>query len=80
MVCTGNARHFKFLKEQQIVVPGQHTAQSFSVVVSPIKHQIRCLRDRNRNLRQTRDLFLPKLISGEIDVSKLDVETEGSRP
>ena len=25
--------------------------------------------------RQTRDLLLPKLISGEIDVSELDIET-----
>ena len=30
---------------------------------------------RNRNLRQTRDLLLPKLISGELDVSELDIET-----
>ena len=26
---------------------------------------------RNRNLRTTRDLLLPKLISGELDVSNL---------
>ena len=26
---------------------------------------------RNRNLRRTRDLLLPKLISGEIDVARL---------
>ena len=28
------------------------------------------------NLRSTRDLLLPKLVSGEIDVSELDIETE----
>jgi len=27
------------------------------------------------NLRQTRDLLLPKLISGEIDVENLDINT-----
>jgi len=27
---------------------------------------------RNRNLRATRDLLLPKLISGELDVSTLE--------
>jgi hypothetical protein len=27
------------------------------------------------NLRQTRDLLLPKLISGEIDVENLDIQT-----
>ena len=30
---------------------------------------------QNTNLRQTRDLLLPKLISGEIDVSELDIDT-----
>ena len=31
------------------------------------------LRIKNQNLRKTRDLLLPKLISGEIDVSDLDI-------
>ncbi|MEI6429227.1 MAG: restriction endonuclease subunit S [Pseudanabaena sp. ELA607] len=30
---------------------------------------------KNINLRKTRDLLLPKLITGEIDVEKLDIET-----
>jgi type I restriction enzyme S subunit len=30
---------------------------------------------KNQNLRQTRDLLLPKLISGKIDVSDLDIDT-----
>ena len=33
------------------------------------------LRRKNANLRRTRDLLLPKLISGALDVSKLDIET-----
>ena len=28
------------------------------------------------NLRKTRDLLLPKLISGELDVSELDIKTD----
>ncbi len=32
-------------------------------------------RTQNANLRATRDLLLPRLISGEIDVSDLDIET-----
>ena len=31
------------------------------------------LMGRNRNLRRTRDLLLSKLISGEVDVSELDI-------
>ena len=29
---------------------------------------------------ETRDLLLPKLISGEVDVSELDIETERLKP
>ena len=31
------------------------------------------LREKNTNLRQTRNFLLPKLISGELDVSELDI-------
>ena len=31
------------------------------------------LAKRNEALRRTRDLLLPKLISGEVDVSELDI-------
>ena len=33
------------------------------------------LQDEERNLRTTRDLLLPKLISGQLDVEDLDIET-----
>lgn len=33
------------------------------------------LTKRNRLLRQTRDLLLPKLISGQLDVEELDIDT-----
>ena len=71
------ARHFKFLKEQGILVPDEQVAQSFAQVADPIRDQIRCLLRRNATLRQTRDLLLPKLISGELDVSGLDIKTGG---
>jgi type I restriction enzyme, S subunit len=42
------------------------------------------LLEKNITLRQTRDLLLPKLISGEVDVEGLDIHVEGetyeSRP
>ena len=31
---------------------------------------------KNANLRQTRDLLLPKLMSGEIGVSELDIDID----
>ena len=62
--------------------------RKFLIVVPPIDFQkkffslaepmiINCYRliDKNTNLRQTRDLLLPRLISGEIDVENLDINT-----
>ncbi len=33
---------------------------------------------RNANLRRTRDLLLPKLVSGEVDVEQVDVGDSGA--
>jgi type I restriction enzyme, S subunit len=46
---------------------------SFTEEVSPIISMIRNLVLKNDILHRTRDLLLPKLISGEVDVSELDV-------
>ena len=50
----------------------------FEKIVSPFENQIENLTKKNTLLRQTRDLLLPKLISGEIDVSELAIQTNGS--
>jgi type I restriction enzyme S subunit len=52
--------------------PDQDTGSMFSRLVSPIFRNIYVLAARTNNLRRTRDLLLPKLISGEIDVSNLE--------
>jgi type I restriction enzyme S subunit len=41
----------------------------FDNVAVPMFRLARALANQNRNLRAQRDLLLPKLISGEIDVS-----------
>ena len=41
------------------------------MTVSPMIELLETLTEMNRNLRATRDLLLPKLISGELDVSTL---------
>lgn len=69
----GYARHFKFLKAEILVVPDQQTASLYHDYVGNMRDQIRCLNAKNRNLRQARDLLLPKLISGEIEVSGIGV-------
>jgi type I restriction enzyme S subunit len=49
---------------------------AFGEVVSPMLRLREKLRVQNENLRSTRDLLLPRLVSGEIDVSSLDIDTE----
>jgi len=55
-------------------VPDRKTIAQFTKLVSPILVLSQQLRSQTQNLRQTRDLLLPKLISGEIDVSTINTE------
>ena len=67
------ARHFKFLKEETLVLPVRLIADHFDQFVLPLRYQVRSLKQKNAILRRTRDLLLPRLISGEVDVSELDL-------
>ncbi len=48
--------------------PDRATIEMFSDVVRPLFHSIQTMSEKNDNLRRTRDLLLPKLLSGEVDV------------
>ena len=62
-------------KTIELAVPPGNIADKFEKIVGPLADDVLNLQKRNRILRQTRDLLLPKLISGELDVSKLDIDT-----
>jgi type I restriction enzyme S subunit len=53
--------------------PDPKTVSMFAEQIAPIFRCVHTLSRKNDNLRQTRDLLLPKLISGELDVSELDI-------
>lgn len=55
--------------EYMLAQPDKDTLDKFSEFVLPAFKIICCLSKKSANLRRTRDLLLPKLISGEIDVS-----------
>jgi len=57
-----------------LVVPGPGLLNQFHSMVEPMSVLAQCLRVRNRVLTQARDLLLPRLISGELDVSELDID------
>ena len=54
-----------------ILVPTENLLKIFQNFVNEIFKATKNLRLKNDNLRQTRDLLLPRLISGEIDVENL---------
>lgn len=53
------------------VRPDSSVLEQFVDAVKPMFSMHRVLREKNTNLRTQRDLLLPKLISGELDVSSL---------
>jgi type I restriction enzyme S subunit len=56
-------------KQLKVVKPPSALIEAFARTASPIFDQILNLTQRNTDLRRARDLLLPRLISGEIDVS-----------
>jgi type I restriction enzyme, S subunit len=56
-------------------VPPESLVTRFSTMVTDSFDLVRTLRSLNGTLRATRDFLLPRLISGEVDISDLDVDT-----
>ncbi|WP_222564415.1 restriction endonuclease subunit S [Novilysobacter antarcticus] len=67
------------LSEMPVLLPSNDVLARFEKCVTPLLQQITTLVRKNLNLRATRDLLLPKLISGELDVSELP-EPEATTP
>jgi len=61
----------------KLLVPSEVLLKSFEEIMIPIFTELKNLTFKNVNLRHTRDLLLPKLISGKIEVDNLDIELGG---
>jgi len=59
----------------RVTSPSKNLLFNFHKATASNFEIIRTLQLKNINLRQTRDLLLPRLISGEIDVENLDINT-----
>ncbi len=57
----------------KFLVPSEVLIKSFEDITAPIFTELKNLTSKNTNLRRTRDLLLPKLISGEVDVENIDL-------
>jgi type I restriction enzyme S subunit len=66
----------KDFKRLPIIVPPKEVQQRWCDLVGPMHTLCRTLIKKNTNLRAQRDLLLPKLISGEIDVSAVPLPEE----
>ena len=62
------ARHFKFLKEQVIKLPSEKVMMEYKEETDKIFNLIQLLRLQNTKLREARDILLPKLMNGQIEV------------
>ena len=66
--------NWEVFKTMKVIIPKREIILAFESVNNNIFNLIKILNLKNRILRQTRDLLLPKLISGELDVSDLDIK------
>lgn len=48
----------------------------FENIISPFHNKIQLLGEKNQILQETRDLLLPRLISGKLSVEELDIDEE----
>ena len=61
------------LGDMNILIPSPDIAQKFNEIVLPMVRQIQNSYFENSNMRMLRDNLLPRLMSGELDVSNIDL-------
>lgn len=57
-----------------IVAPCTELVDAAAEQLKPMNELVLNLIEQNRVLREARDLLLPRLVSGELDVSELDLD------
>jgi len=60
--------------KMKLLIPPDSLLKEFKEIIDPLYDEEVMLKKQIFNLAKTRDLLLPKLISGELDVSKLDIK------
>ena len=62
------------LREFEVLLPPLAVQAAFIEALAPLSSQESSLREQNRVLMSIRDLLLPRLVTGEIDVSTLNLD------
>lgn len=76
MGTTMQAINNKNINNILLAIPIDSILKEFSTITKPMIEIISNLRNQNQTLAQTRDTLLPKLMSGEIDVSNIKIDDE----
>ena len=61
------------LRSVPVVIPTAEALGAFNELIAPMFDQIRQNTDQSKALAQLRDTLLPKLMSGEIDLSEIRI-------
>lgn len=59
--------------ETPIVAPDRETVDRFSAAMQPVIDRAEACDVANRALARTRDLLLPRLVTGRLDISDIDL-------
>jgi type I restriction enzyme S subunit len=59
---------WKQMQQYPVMVPPESLLKSLNDIIAPITDQLRVLTFQNRNLQEARDILLPKLMNGEVEV------------
>lgn len=62
-----------FLKFQQMLLPSEGVLREFNQLAVPIHKQLYQLGKQNQLLKEARDILLPRLMTGMIDVDQIDL-------
>lgn len=62
------------VNEMKFVLPADTMLNDFKNIIRPINKEIFNLLYKNHTLKQTRDILLPRLISGEIGVENMEIK------
>lgn len=61
------------VKSMELLLPDAETLSKFNDLVIPMTSTVELNQEENTRLSQLRDALLPKLMSGEIDISNIDI-------
>lgn len=65
--------NISLLRNLKVVLPNKNLLSSYSKYIRIIFGEKNALEEKNRTLKTTRDLLLPRLMSGEIDVENMEI-------